>query len=48
MANQVALEIPLRPPPPRGGEERALPVYLQKQRNTNNLGELAIWIMYSG
>ena len=44
MANQVALEIPLRPP---RGRQAPLPVFLQKQRNTNNLGELAIWIMYS-
>ena len=44
MANQVALEILLRPS--RGGEA-PLPVFLQKQRNTHNLGELAIWIMYS-
>ena len=44
MANLVALEIPLKPP---HSGEAALPVFLQKQRNTNNLGELAIWIMYS-
>ena len=44
MANLVALEIPLKPP---HSGEAALPVFLQKQRNTNNLGELQIWIMYS-
>ena len=45
MANVVALQIPLRPR--RGGGEAELPVFLQKQRNTRNLGELAIWIMYA-
>ena len=44
MANMVALEIPLKPP---HSGEATLPVFLQKQRNTNNLGELQIWIMYS-
>ena len=45
MANVVALQIPLRRR--RGGGEAELPVFLQKQRNTRNLGELAIWIMYA-
>ena len=44
MANQVALEIPLKPP---HSGEAALPVFLQKRGNINNLGELNISIMYS-
>ncbi len=45
MENTVALEVavPCGPAPP----PEPLPVFLQKQANTNNLGEPAIWIMYS-
>jgi tetratricopeptide (TPR) repeat protein len=43
--NVVHLEIPIRKW--EGGPVVKLPVYLTKQKNDNNMGELAIWMMYS-
>lgn len=45
MANQVACEVPISPKGRRAC--LLLPVALQKQANTNNGGELVVWIMYS-
>lgn len=44
MANKVSLEVPIRC---SSGIVTELPVYLQKQPNTNNFGELAVFIMCS-
>ena len=44
MANQVSLEVPIRC---SNNVVTELPVYLLKQPNTNNFGELAVFIMCS-
>ena len=44
MSNKVALPLPV---PKRVGGNAMLPMYLTKQKNDRNRGELAIWILYS-
>ena len=45
MSNRVALLLPV--PNRQGTGEAMLPMYLSKQQNDNNRGELAIWMHYS-